>query len=62
VSPQTFALRFVTSPSTCLIVADDARVMLANVGSRFDFHMAKTLCDLRSTRVSFGKRTDSSIF
>ncbi|KAK7462917.1 hypothetical protein VKT23_007497 [Stygiomarasmius scandens] len=30
---------------------DDARVMLANVGSRFDFHMAKTLCDLRTREI-----------
>jgi anaphase-promoting complex subunit 2 len=28
-------------------VADEARAMLQGVGSRFDFHMNKTLCDLR---------------
>ncbi|KAJ3735886.1 hypothetical protein DFJ43DRAFT_1054769 [Lentinula guzmanii] len=31
--------------------ADDARAMLQNVGSRFDFHMAKTLCDLRTKEI-----------
>ncbi|KAE9403240.1 hypothetical protein BT96DRAFT_964565 [Gymnopus androsaceus JB14] len=30
---------------------DDARAMLQNVGSRFDFHMAKTLCDLRTKEI-----------
>ncbi|KAJ8073630.1 hypothetical protein PM082_011908 [Marasmius tenuissimus] len=30
---------------------DDARAMLQNVGSRFDFHMAKTLCDLRTREI-----------
>ncbi|KAG7091912.1 hypothetical protein E1B28_008307 [Marasmius oreades] len=30
---------------------DDARAMLQNVGSRFDFHMAKTLCDLRAREI-----------
>lgn len=29
------------------IIADEARSMLQGVGSRFDFHMNKTLCDLR---------------
>ena len=28
--------------------AEEARAMLQGVGSRFDFHMNKTLCDLRS--------------
>ena len=28
-------------------VAEEARAMLQGVGSRFDFHMNKTLCDLR---------------
>lgn len=27
--------------------AEEAKVMLQGVGSRFDFHMCKTLCDLR---------------
>ncbi|KAF9066458.1 hypothetical protein BDP27DRAFT_1449691 [Rhodocollybia butyracea] len=31
--------------------ADDAKAMLQNVGSRFDFHMAKTLCDLRTKEI-----------
>jgi anaphase-promoting complex subunit 2 len=31
--------------STCL--AEEARGMLQGVGSRFDFHVCKTLCDLR---------------
>ncbi|ESK86927.1 anaphase-promoting complex subunit 2 [Moniliophthora roreri MCA 2997] len=30
---------------------EDARAMLQNVGSRFDFHMAKTLCDLRTKEI-----------
>ncbi|KAF7291998.1 Anaphase-promoting complex subunit 2 [Mycena indigotica] len=30
---------------------DDARSMLANVGARFDFHMNKTLCDLRTSEI-----------
>jgi hypothetical protein len=28
-------------------IAEEARAMLQGVGSRFDFHMNKTLCDLR---------------
>lgn len=27
--------------------ADEAKTMMQGVGSRFDFHMHKTLCDLR---------------
>ena len=27
--------------------AEEAKVMLQGVGARFDFHMCKTLCDLR---------------
>ncbi|KAJ7684510.1 hypothetical protein DFH06DRAFT_9398 [Mycena polygramma] len=30
---------------------EDARGMLQNVGSRFDFHMNKTLCDLRTSEI-----------
>ncbi|KDQ25445.1 hypothetical protein PLEOSDRAFT_1113443 [Pleurotus ostreatus PC15] len=30
---------------------EEARAMLAGVGSRFDFHMAKTLCDLRTREI-----------
>ncbi|KAG7451564.1 uncharacterized protein BT62DRAFT_883756 [Guyanagaster necrorhizus] len=30
---------------------DDAVAMLASVGSRFDFHMTKTLCDLRTREI-----------
>ncbi|KAJ6622570.1 ubiquitin-protein ligase [Mycena sp. CBHHK59/15] len=30
---------------------EDARNMLQNVGSRFDFHMNKTLCDLRTSEI-----------
>ncbi|KAJ7604032.1 hypothetical protein FB45DRAFT_958198 [Roridomyces roridus] len=30
---------------------DEARGMLQNVGSRFDFHMNKTLCDLRTSEI-----------
>ena len=29
------------------VVAEEARSMLQGVGSRFDFHINKTLCDLR---------------
>ena len=28
-------------------IAEEARSMLQGVGSRFDFHINKTLCDLR---------------
>ena len=28
-------------------IAEEAKVMLQGVGARFDFHMCKTLCDLR---------------
>jgi len=35
---------WLTSPSP----AEEAKVMLQGVGARFDFHMCKTLCDLRS--------------
>ncbi|KAF4576914.1 Anaphase-promoting complex subunit 2 [Pleurotus pulmonarius] len=31
--------------------AEEARAILAGVGSRFDFHMAKTLCDLRTREI-----------
>ncbi|KAF9442428.1 hypothetical protein P691DRAFT_714426 [Macrolepiota fuliginosa MF-IS2] len=31
--------------------ADEARVMLQGVGSRFDFHINKTLCDLRTREI-----------
>ncbi|KAG6815869.1 hypothetical protein H0H87_010659 [Tephrocybe sp. NHM501043] len=30
---------------------DEARTMLAGVGARFDFHMNKTLCDLRTKEI-----------
>jgi len=30
-----------------LTLAEEAKVMLQGVGARFDFHMCKTLCDLR---------------
>jgi anaphase-promoting complex subunit 2 len=30
-----------------LEIADEARNMLQGIGSRFDFHVCKTLCDLR---------------
>jgi hypothetical protein len=33
-------------------VAEEARAMLQGVGSRFDFHMNKTLCDLRFVGVA----------
>ncbi|KAJ7028436.1 hypothetical protein C8F04DRAFT_1119316 [Mycena alexandri] len=33
------------------INTEDARGMLQNVGSRFDFHMNKTLCDLRTSEI-----------
>ena len=29
------------------VIAEEARSMLQGVGSRFDFHINKTLCDLR---------------
>ena len=29
------------------LIAEEARSMLQGVGSRFDFHINKTLCDLR---------------
>ena len=31
----------------CSHAAEEARTMLQGVGSRFDFHVCKTLCDLR---------------
>jgi len=34
---------WLSSPSP----AEEAKVMLQGVGARFDFHMCKTLCDLR---------------
>ena len=33
-----------------LPLAEEAKVMLQGVGARFDFHMCKTLCDLRSVQ------------
>jgi anaphase-promoting complex subunit 2 len=30
-----------------LLPAEEAKIMLQGVGARFDFHMCKTLCDLR---------------
>ena len=33
--------------SAGFVVAEEARSMLQGVGSRFDFHINKTLCDLR---------------
>lgn len=31
--------------------AEEARAMLQGVGSRFDFHINKTLCDLRTKEI-----------
>ena len=38
---------WVVDESVCFVVAEEARSMLQGVGSRFDFHINKTLCDLR---------------
>jgi anaphase-promoting complex subunit 2 len=32
---------------TCVMIAEEATGMLQGPGQRFDFHMSKTLCDLR---------------
>ena len=41
-------LMFSYAPRVCsLFEADEAKTMMQGVGSRFDFHMHKTLCDLR---------------
>ena len=42
--PHTSYSSWLNSPSP----AEEAKVMLQGVGARFDFHMCKTLCDLRS--------------
>lgn len=34
-------------PVVAHLSADEAKTMMQGVGSRFDFHMHKTLCDLR---------------
>ena len=39
--------RYVVDESVGFIIAEEARSMLQGVGSRFDFHINKTLCDLR---------------
>jgi anaphase-promoting complex subunit 2 len=36
-----------------MLAADEARGMLQGIGSRFDFHLCKTLCDLRYAPVMF---------
>lgn len=36
-----------SSPHLYAPLAEEARTMLQGVGSRFDFHINKTLCDLR---------------
>ena len=38
---------WVVDESVGFFVAEEARSMLQGVGSRFDFHINKTLCDLR---------------
>lgn len=39
---------FFNMPRDCsYLEADEAKTMMQGVGSRFDFHMHKTLCDLR---------------
>lgn len=37
----------VSEDSLTPLSAEEAKVMLQGVGARFDFHMCKTLCDLR---------------
>ena len=41
-------------------IADEARSMLQGVGSRFDYHVCKTLCDLRYARSSNARTTPVS--
>lgn len=38
-----------------MTLAEEATVMLQGPGQRFDFHMSKTLCDLRSVLDSYHK-------
>lgn len=47
-----------TERLTDFLSAEEAKVMLQGVGARFDFHMCKTLCDLRfvSSLRTFGFR------
>ena len=42
-----FRFVFQTRCSGFFLIAEEARSMLQGVGSRFDFHINKTLCDLR---------------
>lgn len=44
------------------LVADEARSMLQGVGSRFDFHVCKTLSDLRSVHCTYGTSDRSRYF
>ena len=41
--------------------AEEARAMLQGVGSRFDFHINKTLCDLRYVSLSLKVKSHSDI-
>jgi anaphase-promoting complex subunit 2 len=43
-----FCLSSVTGVIVPAQTAEEARILMQGVGSRFDFHMNKTLCDLRS--------------
>ena len=42
-----FSFFFYKTLIVYLLIAEEARSMLQGVGSRFDFHINKTLCDLR---------------
>lgn len=43
-----YLLRSACSGDTYLCLAEEAAFMLQGPGQRFDFHMSKVLCDLRS--------------
>ena len=42
-----FSFFFLKTLIVYFLIAEEARSMLQGVGSRFDFHINKTLCDLR---------------
>ena len=42
-----FSFFFFKTLIVYFLIAEEARSMLQGVGSRFDFHINKTLCDLR---------------
>ena len=44
-------LRIAFANSILPFTAEEARSMLQGVGSRFDYHVCKTLCDLRTQEI-----------